>query len=153
MKKLELKIPPPVVTVLTLLMICGLGKVFPDLYFEIPGRDILVSVLGLIGMVFGALGIMNFRIHKTTINPSKPENSSSLVTSGIYKITRNPMYCGLLLLLLAAFFYFSNLLGIIGPLFFVLYLTRFQIRPEEERLEAKFGQAYLDYKKKVRRWI
>jgi protein-S-isoprenylcysteine O-methyltransferase Ste14 len=84
----------------------------------------------------------------------KPETSTSLVTSGLFKYTRNPMYLGLSSILLASCFYFSSLLGIIVYVpFFILYITVFQIIPEEEVMKSLFNDEYLDYCSKVRRWI
>jgi len=76
-----------------------------------------------------------------------------LVTGGIYRFTRNPMYVGLLLVLVAWATFLSSLWTLVGPLAFVLYITRFQIKPEESALATLFGQPYADYRAKVRRWF
>ena len=107
-----------------------------------------------ISRILSALHHAEFKKSETTVNPMKPETSTSLVTSGIFKYTRNPMYVGLTSILLASCFYFSSLLGIIVyvPLF-ILYITVFQIIPEEETMKGLFNDEYLDYCSKVRRWI
>jgi protein-S-isoprenylcysteine O-methyltransferase Ste14 len=83
----------------------------------------------------------------------KPEIASSLVTSGAYRFTRNPMYLGLCLLLVAWALFLSSLLAFVGPLLFILYMNRFQIAPEETALSTIFGEEFANYKAKVRRWI
>jgi protein-S-isoprenylcysteine O-methyltransferase Ste14 len=98
-------------------------------------------------------GFVAFRHAKTTVNPLSPANSSSLVTSGIYRFTRNPMYVGLALVLLAWALFLSSPWSLLGPLVFVLYINRFQIVPEERILSGIFGEAYSAYRTKVRRWL
>ena len=76
-----------------------------------------------------------------------------LLTEGMYRYSRSPMYLGLLLLIIAATIWFGTLFGIIISLFFILLMNILQIIPEEEALLQIFGEEYLEYKKKVRRWI
>ena len=83
----------------------------------------------------------------------KPEGTSSLVTSGIYRFTRNPMYVGLLFVLIAWAVFLSTPWLVIGPFVFVLYMNRFQIEPEERVLFRLFGTAFATYKGAVRRWL
>jgi protein-S-isoprenylcysteine O-methyltransferase Ste14 len=82
-----------------------------------------------------------------------PENASALVTYGIYRLSRNPMYCGMAALLLAWAAYLQSPLSVLGIAVFVLYITQFQIKPEERTLEKLFGDAFLRYKSSVRRWL
>lgn len=82
-----------------------------------------------------------------------PKRSSSLVTSGLYRYSRNPIYVADIVFLLAWAFYLNNPISLVGIVGFVLYMNRFQIEPEERALEANFGQDYLDFKARVRRWI
>ena len=112
-----------------------------------------VVLLVMAGAAFDALGILAFRALRTTVNPLKPERASALVTSGVYRVTRNPMYVGMVLFLLAWAVYLSAALPFAGPLVFALYITRFQIRPEERVLEASFGACYSAYAARVRRWL
>ncbi len=83
----------------------------------------------------------------------KPEAASSLVSTGIYRLSRNPMYVGLVFLLLALLVYLASALSIIGVLVFVLYINAFQIKPEERALMRKFGADFAEYKSRVRRWL
>jgi protein-S-isoprenylcysteine O-methyltransferase Ste14 len=84
----------------------------------------------------------------------QPAQAASMVTSGVYRFTRNPMYLGMFCLLAA----WAAWLGRLAPLLaglpaFVLYMNRFQIRPEERALEQRFGAAFREYAARVRRWI
>jgi protein-S-isoprenylcysteine O-methyltransferase Ste14 len=113
----------------------------------------LALVLVLIGLYISIAGIVTFRRAKTTINPTKASTASSLVTTGVYRFTRNPMYLGLLLILLGwAVFLFNPVAFLFVPIF-VLYINRFQIKPEEQVLSSLFGAEYIAYKGHVRRWL
>ena len=116
-------------------------------------RYAAVGVFIVAGVAFDLLGLAAFRTLRTTVNPLKPERASALVTVGIYRITRNPMNVGMSLLLLAWAVCLSALLPFAGPALFVLYLTRFQIQPEERALKALFGEEYTAYAARVRRWL
>jgi protein-S-isoprenylcysteine O-methyltransferase Ste14 len=94
-----------------------------------------------------------FRRANTTINPVKIEAASSIVTNGIYRYTRNPMYVGLTLLLAGWAIHIAVPFVLLGPLVFILYITRFQIIPEERVLTSKFGGEYRKYQERVRRWL
>lgn len=99
------------------------------------------------------MGVVCFWRVRTTINPLDPGKASYLVTNGIFRMSRNPMYLSLLLLLVAYAIRLDSLTIWLGPLIFAAYVTRFQILPEERALAEKFGEAYLDYKHRTRRWI
>lgn len=151
---MHLRIPPPIVALIGILLIF-LSKDYILILYLHPHLQNTLSILFLIiGFVIIFSATKEFRKSETTVNPMKPETSTSLVTSGIFKYTRNPMYVGLTSILLASCFYFSSLLGIIVyvPLF-ILYITVFQIIPEEETMKGLFNDEYLDYCSKVRRWI
>src|SRR5262249_3498807 len=109
--------------------------------------------LALIGLGFSVAGVTAFRRVRTTINPHKPTAASSLVSGGAYRITRNPMYLGLLLLLLQGAVFLSNPLAVLLVPVFVLYINRLQIDPEERALSSLFGNEYAAYKRSVRRWL
>ncbi|MGH8720394.1 MAG: methyltransferase family protein [Burkholderiales bacterium] len=105
------------------------------------------------GVAVSVAGIVSFRLAKTTVNPMHPENTSALVCSGIYRLTRNPMYLGLALLLVAWAVYLSSAWSLLGLPAFMLYMNRFQIAPEERALAAMFGVSYAAYRSKVRGWL
>ncbi|MFQ3324666.1 MAG: protein-S-isoprenylcysteine O-methyltransferase Ste14 [Pseudomonadales bacterium] len=96
---------------------------------------------------------MSFRLAKTTVNPLKPESASSLVVSGVFKISRNPMYVGFALLLLAWCVYLLAPVLLMILLLFMAVITRFQIIPEERAMLKLFGEEFIDYQKAVRRWF
>lgn len=110
-------------------------------------------MLALAGVAIALSGVVSFRRVRTTVNPLKPEASTSLVSTGIYKVTRNPMYLGMLAVLLAWAAYLPSVLALLGPAAFALYITRFQIIPEERVLHSLFGAAFVEYTQKVRRWL
>jgi protein-S-isoprenylcysteine O-methyltransferase Ste14 len=116
-------------------------------------RIAVTVVLAALGGISAVLGFRAFGRAKTTVNPIKIQEASALVTTGIYRYTRNPMYLGLTLLLLGWAVYLSAPWAVLGPAAFVLFITRFQIIPEERILEAKFGAAYTGYRQQVGRWL
>lgn len=153
MQALELKIPPPAVAVLIAGAMWGISLATPSL--DVPGliREILAIAIASVGGGIALFGAVSFRRAGTTVNPMKPETASSLVTTGVYKLTRNPMYVGDLLVLVAWAVFLSAPWTLVGPLAFVLYMNRFQIAPEERVLSAMFGTDFSTYKSRVRRWL
>lgn len=152
MSGLETKIPPPIVAVLFGLGMWALATVLPVVDVS-SVRIVTAAVVTIAAAVFALSGIVSFRRAKTTINPVNPEKASSLVSSGIYGVSRNPMYVGLALLLVAWAVYLSSLWSLVGVCGFILYVNRFQITPEEQTLTTLFGDQFLSYQAKVRRWL
>jgi protein-S-isoprenylcysteine O-methyltransferase Ste14 len=153
MRFLELKIPPPVVLLATAGSMWFVSVATPSWRFPFPGHVVAAAVLGAIGLLVNVSGVLSFRRARTTVNPLKPDTASSLVAEGIYRVTRNPMYLGFLSMLLGWSSYLANALSLPIVVFFVAYITRFQILPEERALERVFKQDYVAYKEKVRRWL
>jgi len=153
MQALELKIPPPAVAVLMAGAMWGISLVAPLLEVPTLIRVAAAATIALAGVGFSLAGIISFRRARTTVNPMKPETTTSLVCSGIYRVTRNPMYVGLLFVLVAWAVFLSSAWALLGPLAFVLYLNQFQIAPEERVLSAMFGTSYSAYKSRVRQWL
>jgi protein-S-isoprenylcysteine O-methyltransferase Ste14 len=116
-------------------------------------RLLVAVVLVAIGAAVAVSGVMSFRRARTTVNPLKPETSAALVSTGVYSFTRNPMYLGMALALFAWAVYLSSVWALLGPVLFALYITRFQIVPEERALDGLFGAPFAAYKKRVRRWL
>jgi protein-S-isoprenylcysteine O-methyltransferase Ste14 len=143
---------------LALFAICGvsawlLARVFPTLSMRGPISLSFAAAFVLLGAVCAVLGVASFRRARTTVNPMKPGTATALVTSGIYRVSRNPMYLGFLFLLLGELAWLANpVTWIIAPVY-IFYLDRFQIRPEERALRERFGAAYSTYAAQVRRWI
>jgi protein-S-isoprenylcysteine O-methyltransferase Ste14 len=150
---LELKVPPPVVALLLALLMWLVSSVTAPLEVPFRWRVGAALVLALVGLGFSVAGVTAFRRVRTTINPHKPTAASSLVSGGVYRITRNPMYLGLLLLLLGWAAFLSNPLTLLLLPVFVVYINRFQINPEERALSSLFGGEYAAYKERVRRWL
>jgi protein-S-isoprenylcysteine O-methyltransferase Ste14 len=153
MPSLEHKIPPPVVGVLLAAGMWGAAALGPQLSIAAVPKSAVVAFLALVGVAFDLLGLFAFRASRTTANPLKPERATSLVTGGIYRVSRNPMYVGMAFLLLAWAMHLSALLPFVGPVVFVLYITRYQIQPEERVLKGIFGDSYLAYAARTRRWL
>jgi protein-S-isoprenylcysteine O-methyltransferase Ste14 len=153
MKTLELKIPPPIAAVLVGLAMWWTAYVLPAVHLTRPARSMIAGAFAVFGLIVALLAFRAFRQAKTTISPINPEAASSLVTGGIYSHTRNPMYVGLTALLVGWAVWLSVPWVFLGPVGFMLFLTRFQINPEERIMSAKFGRNYDGYRKRVRRWL
>lgn len=153
MKWLELKIIPVAVVIICSGLMILTAKLFPMYIIELDLYKELAAVTFLLGIAVALAGVLNFKKAKTTVNPAKPENSSMIVDSGIYKLSRNPMYLGMFLALLALAIWLANSLVYLWLPIFLLYMQQFQIKPEERMLEKLFGEAFILYKSKVRRWI
>ena len=153
MQWLEHKVPPPVVAALVGLAMWLVAPLGPQLAIGTNTRLVLAGSLFAVALALDLAGLWAFRASRTTINPLAPQRASALVTGGVYRITRNPMYVGLCFILLAWGVYLSALLPFLGPLTYVLYITRFQILPEERVLRQLFGQQYAEYTARVRRWL
>jgi len=153
MRALELKVPPPVVALLvgTAMWFASPHPVPSD--FPLLLRLAAFIGIALIGGGIALAGDLEFKRASTTINPFKPENTTALVTTGIYRRTRNPMYVGLTLVLAGWAAFLCSAWALLGPVVFVLYISRFQIAPEERILSGKFGEAYGAYTSRVRRWL
>jgi protein-S-isoprenylcysteine O-methyltransferase Ste14 len=153
MHTLELKVPPPIVALVMAIAMWFLSQLPPSSEALPIARLLLAACVAAIGAAFSLAGVVAFRRAKTTVNPLKPESASSLVSGGVYKVTRNPMYVGMLLILLAWAAFLWSAWSLLGPLAFAAYISRFQIAPEESILAGLFGTEYAEYKARVRRWL
>jgi protein-S-isoprenylcysteine O-methyltransferase Ste14 len=153
MHGLELRIPPPVVALLMAAIMWGISLAAPPVAMPAPLRVATAIAIALAGAVIAVAGVIALRRAKTTVSPLKPETTSSIVTSGVYGFTRNPMYVGLALALLAWAVFVSSAWALLALAGFVLYMNRFQIVPEERVLAAQFGASYSAYRARVRRWL
>ena len=146
-----LKIPPPL-----LVLILVISNYFSSKKIDvipIPNQDLVSIAIFLIGILILIIPVSKFIKSKTTIDPIKFKKVNKLVTSGIYKYSRNPMYLGLLMILISSSIFYLNIYSITTPFFFYWWITKFQIKREEIFLTDKFGKEYLSYKTKTRRWI
>lgn len=151
--RLNCLIPPPIIFALAAAAMWYAARITGRLAMPPSVRHLGIAVFLAISAVLGLSGIFFFRRAKTIINPHKPDLTSTLVTNGIYRFTRNPMYLGLVAALIAWAFHLSSPLPLLGPFLFAAYIARFQILPEEYALAKKFGDHFQDYKRRVRRWI
>ena len=146
-----LKIPPPL-----LVMILVIFNYFSSKKIDlilIPNKNLISLIIFLIGMLILINPIFKFIKSKTTIDPIKFKKVNKLITSGIYKYSRNPMYLGLLMIVISTSILYLNILSITTPIIFYFWINRFQIKREEIFLTEKFGKEYLLYMTKTRRWI
>ena len=150
---MELKIPPVVVFFVCLASMFGIYYLMPDFSYDFTFRKTLSRVFLAIGALLGIIGIVAFRQHQTTVDPTHPDKASHLVTTGVYRYTRNPMYLGMLLVLVGGAIRIGNPLCLLSLILFVGYMTQFQIKPEERALQKHFGESYSEYVKNVRRWL
>jgi protein-S-isoprenylcysteine O-methyltransferase Ste14 len=146
---MENRIPPPLLT-----LAIGVAMWFAATDAAAPlWRSALALVLFVAAGVVGFPALRSFRRAGTTIDPVRIDRASALVTGGIYRVTRNPMYVSLTLLAAAWAAWLGGPWVWIGPILLVFWLDRFQIRPEEQAMTARFGDAYLRYRSEVRRWL
>ena len=153
MKSLELRVPPVLqVTILGIVMY-GVANIFSTFQFLVRGSTWLGVSLGIMGMIVASFGVAEFRKAQTTVDPRAPEDSASLVVCGVYQYSRNPMYLGFFFLLLGWALYLSHVFVFALLPFFIGYMNRFQIQPEEKFMLQKFGDGYRLYLTQVRRWV
>jgi protein-S-isoprenylcysteine O-methyltransferase Ste14 len=150
---LELKVPPLALALVFAAAMWLASTQLPALAIALPWRLELAIILSGAGILFILAGVYAFRKARTTVNPTKPDAATSVVTSGIYRISRNPMYVGFLLMLAGWAVHLSHALPFLFLPAFVLYMNRFQISPEERALSATFGVRYETYLHAVRRWL
>ncbi|WP_411032009.1 methyltransferase family protein [Spongiimicrobium sp. 3-5] len=150
---MKLKIPPAVVVVVFGLLMYTLAKFLPVGYFDFFGRKYLIKLLLVLAIGIVIIAQIQFFRKKTTVNPMAPSKASYLVTTGIYSYSRNPMYLGMLLILLAWGLSLGNAFNTLLAAGFVAYMNAFQIIPEEEKLQKNFGKEYQQYCVLVRRWF
>ncbi|RBO83956.1 methyltransferase family protein [Marinomonas aquiplantarum] len=153
MSKLELRIPP-----VLLLLICLVGMwvtaVFmPAVSLSFAWAKLVAGGFFLLGGALIILSVVAFRQAKTTLDPRYPEQSSHLVSCGVFGVSRNPIYLGFVLLLIGVAWYLMNLLAVVWIFAFVFYMTRFQIVPEERHMKEKFAEEFDSYSARVRRWF
>jgi protein-S-isoprenylcysteine O-methyltransferase Ste14 len=148
---LKNKIPPPIVTLIFAALIYFSSEWSPSIVFR--GQNLISLFLMTVGLIVLLIAISAFIKLKTTINPLKPEAASSLVTTGIFRISRNPMYLGMLLLIISLWIKTGAVLGFILVAGFIAYLNYFQIFPEEQAMKGLFSDKYKTYCQQVRRWL
>lgn len=150
---LELKLPPAFLVLIFMLAMWGLDHLLPQLKLSWELHEWVSRLIFLVAITCIVSGVVSFKRARTTVNPTQPEKATSVVTTGIYRLTRNPMYLGFLIMILAMAVKLANPITWVMMPLFIIYMNQFQIKPEERALSELFGDEYIQYRKKVRRWI
>jgi len=152
LQALDLKLPPPVIAFVCGGLMWGVAEAVPLLAI-VAMPDNIAMVFAGVGVMIALVAVISFMLSRTTINPHRPDQTSHLVTSGLYRFSRNPMYLAVFLMLVSWGFWLQNIAAILLLPLFPLYITEFQIKPEEKHLEQLFGKRYREYCSRVRRWF
>jgi protein-S-isoprenylcysteine O-methyltransferase Ste14 len=150
---LELKIPPLILFLASLAAMRGAATALPGADFTLPYAQALAAALALAGLGVGLAGIVGFWRHSTTVHPMHPGKARTIVESGVFRYTRNPMYLGLAGVLLAYGVHLRSAAALLVVVAFVAYISRFQVVPEERAMLEKFGADYAEYLARVSRWL
>lgn len=153
MSSLELKVPPLAQVAVFAGLMWLAARAVPALAFTFPGQTAAALLLVAAGGLVAAAGVVAFRRARTTVDPRDPGKSTELVSAGIYRASRNPMYLGFLLALAGWGVFLGNALGLAALPLFIAAMNRLQIAPEERALRARFGESYMRYEREVRRWL
>ncbi len=153
MRLLQNKIPPPIIGLSIGLLMWWLSRQYPIYQFHFEWVNYLAYGLILCGLFIDIESLYKFIKNKTTANPLSPQKASKLVISGFYRFSRNPMYLGMLLVLTGAALLFAAVSSLLLLPLFILAINYLQIANEEKALEEIFGEDYLNYKQRVRRWL
>ena len=153
MQAMNTRLPPPLVLLIAAALVWLIDRSLPALRVSIPGLDVAAGVLATVSVTLMGVAALGFAARHTTIDPIHPERASHLIVGGAYARSRNPIYLGDALLLVAWTLWLGNPAGLIMTPVFVAFITRFQIRPEERALATKFGERYRAYCRDVRRWL
>ncbi len=147
------RVPPLAVAGIVFVAMWVITRVAPSFAFDFGGRRLAALGLLLLAAAIGLAGAGSFRRARTTVNPLQPDRASALVTTGIYRYTRNPMYVAVALALLSWSLFLGHLLAPLGAVAFVAWMDRRQIPAEEHALRGLFGADFERYCSEVRRWL
>ena len=150
---MSLRIPPVIQFQICGLLMWGITMLLPALDLNLPLFEYAGSVLIAAGVILLILALIAFARARTTVNPVEPEHANTLVTTGLYQISRNPMYLAMALILLGGALRLGNIGAFIAPALFVWSITLFQIKPEERALQSIFGEDFTAYRQQTRRWL
>jgi protein-S-isoprenylcysteine O-methyltransferase Ste14 len=147
------RIPPPILMLLAAGLMWVLDHWMPLAQWIAPPLNLLGALVVVAGIAIDVAAFVRFRNAETTVNPLYPSKASRLVTDGVFRVSRNPMYLGLLLLLIGWGIWLGSASPWLVPPLFVIVLTVVQIIPEEQALSRNFGEEYVSYRRSVARWI
>ncbi|MDA1027799.1 MAG: isoprenylcysteine carboxylmethyltransferase family protein [Bacteroidetes bacterium] len=150
---LNLKVPPVLVGVVVGCLQWGVTRLIPQLAIDVRFQLPLALFVTLTGCALIFLGTWTFKKHATTLNPLTPRDASALVTSGVYRWTRNPMYLGMMIILVGWSIGLGNIGATALVLVFGAYITQFQIKPEEAILTDLFPDDYPVFCDRTNRWL
>ena len=150
---MDLLVPPPVVFAILVVAMWVINRSLVVGRIDSGLLTLGAGALLIIGAIVMAMAVKSLFTAKTTINPLKPSRASSLITGGVFRYSRNPIYLGDLLILAALAVWLGQPANLALLAVFVWYIDRFQIRPEEKALSALFGVEYAAYCARVRRWL
>ncbi|MEO1251623.1 MAG: isoprenylcysteine carboxylmethyltransferase family protein [Pseudomonadota bacterium] len=146
-------LPPPLQGLLAALSMWGVARFGPPIAVAFPGQGAIAIAIASVGLAIDLISVAAFLRAKTTVNPMAPERAEHLVVDGLYRISRNPMYLGLLLILIGWGVWLGNPLSLLIIPAWMFVITEIQIKPEERALSQVFGDDYDAYRRRVRRWI
>ncbi len=150
---MKLKIPPVAQVFIAAIAMWFITKGASTFGFDFPGQSILAAVIASAGLFIVFSAVRMFFKARTTVNPTIPSQAQTLVTTGLYRVSRNPMYLAMALLLAGWGIFLGSMLNILVLAGFIQAMNVLQIKPEEEALKEIFGDAYIDYCQRTRRWI
>jgi protein-S-isoprenylcysteine O-methyltransferase Ste14 len=150
---MALIIPPPLLALLTAVFMFAVSSSGLTTTIQSNLTTVLALAVFVTGLVTGLAALLSLHSANTTIDPHRPQKASKLIRHGIYKLTRNPMYLSLTLMLASVMIWSGDVLNIAPLMFFVWYINKFQIIPEEKALQQRFPSQLPAYKASVRRWI
>jgi protein-S-isoprenylcysteine O-methyltransferase Ste14 len=150
---LDTKLPPPILLLGLVLFSWLMSLALPNLFIVIPFRNIISTLFVILGLALNIYPKLLFSKADTTVNPMRPGAATHLITTGLYRYTRNPMYLGHVLVLVGWALHLQHLVAYLAIIIYVVYITRFQILPEERILTVLFQEKYLQYCERVRRWL
>ncbi|MFT6152982.1 MAG: protein-S-isoprenylcysteine O-methyltransferase Ste14 [Bermanella sp.] len=153
LKKLELLLPPLPFTIFLCGVIILCANLLPQLSLSITSAIEWGFAFWAMGLAFLTLAAFSFLKVNANTDPRKLENTKTLVTSGLYSVSRNPMYMGFLFFIVGTTCVYGHISGFVIAAFFIPYMNRFQIKSEEKYLSATFGEEYIKYCQSVRRWL
>jgi len=151
--KRKIRIHPLLTFLIILFLTFFTQAAFPNLKFDLGYNMISSGVIIFLGLIIALSGIYSIKTTGNTLDPNSPEKASSLIDAGIFNYTRNPMYLGWVLVLIGVAIFFANIISLISALLYIPIMTQLQIKTEEKELSGIFGEEYIMYSKKVRRWL
>jgi protein-S-isoprenylcysteine O-methyltransferase Ste14 len=147
------RLPPLALAVLVFAAMWLQARLGPALPFDFPGRHVVALALVLVAGAIGLAGTGAFRRAGTTVDPLDPRRASALVTGGMFRHTRNPMYLAVALALAGWGLHLGDVPALLGVPAFVAWMDRLQIPAEERALRERFGAEFERYCRAVRRWF